>query len=86
VVDINVNAPRPATPPVFTEEYKKKVGAMTKSQQYQVAKNAIQNGHKPSHKSIKELGIGSGFSQEFLVKLRSEDIIERDGKGHRLIS
>ena len=43
------------------------------------------NGHKPSHKSIKELGIGSGFSQEFLVRLRKEDIIERDGKGHKLI-
>lgn len=84
MVDINVNTPRNATPPVITEEYKKKVVAMTKSDQYLVAKNAIQNGHKPSHKSIKELGIGSGFAQEFLGRLRDENIIKRHGKGHQL--
>jgi len=77
--------PAPLHPPVITEEYKKKVGAMTEAQQYQVAKNAIRNGHKPSHKSIKELGIGSGFAQRFLIKLRDENIIKRQGKGHGLV-
>lgn len=76
--------PSAALAPVFTEEYKERVRAMTQSEQYIVAKNAIINGHKPSHESIKKLGIGSGFAQEFLVRLRNENVIERNGRGHRI--
>ena len=70
--------------PVITQEYRKKVGAMNKKDQYLIAKNAILAGHNPSHKDIKELGIGSDFAQEFLKRLRDDEkIIVRSGRGHK---
>jgi hypothetical protein len=67
-----------------TDYTREQIGAMSKADQYQIAKRAVLSGHKPSQRSVKDLGIGSNYSLEFLHKMKGEGIVEQSRKGFRL--